>query len=48
VGVIAGGAVVLSRRAVADIPTLLIGLGVLFVLLRFKKIPEQLLILGAG
>lgn len=48
VGAIAGAALILSRRAVVDIPTVLIALGALVVLLRFKKLPEPLVILGAG
>jgi len=48
VGAIGGAAIILSRRAVVDIPTVLIALGALVVLLRFKKLPEPLVILGAG
>jgi chromate transporter len=48
VGAIAGAALILSRRAVVDMPTVLIALGALFVLVRFKKVYEPLVILGAG
>ena len=48
VGAIAGAAVILTRRAVFDLPTLLIALISLGVLLAFKKVPEPVLILGAG
>ena len=48
VGAIAGAAVILSRRAVVDIPTGLIAVVALLVLVRFKKVPEPLVILGAG
>src|SRR6266702_5269903 len=48
VGAIAGAAVILTRRAVFDLPTVLIALISLGVLLAFKKVPEPVLILGAG
>ena len=48
IGAIAGAAGILSRRAVVDIPTVVIALGALFVLLRFKKVPEPIVVLGAG
>jgi chromate transporter len=48
VGAIAGAAVILSRRALMDIPTVLIAAVTLAVLLKFKKVPEPVLILGAG
>jgi chromate transporter len=47
VGAIAGAAFILGRRAIVDVPTVLIALlalGVLFV----KKIPEPLVIVAAG
>jgi chromate transporter len=47
-GAIAGAAVVLGRRAVIDVPTALIALSALAALLWAKKVPEPLLILGAG
>lgn len=48
VGAIAGAAIILSKRAVTDMPTVLIAVVSLLLLLRFKKIPEPLIILGAG
>jgi chromate transporter len=48
VGAIAGAAIILSKRAVMDGPTVLIAVVSLLLLVRFKKIPEPLLILGAG
>jgi chromate transporter len=48
VGAIAGAAVILSRRALLDVPTILIALISFAVQLGFKKIPEPILILGAG
>ena len=46
-GAIGGAAFVLGKRAIVDIPTVLIALATLCILLR-KKVPEPLLILGAG
>src|SRR5712664_744642 len=48
VGAIAGAAVILSKRALMDLPTVLIALISLAVLLGFKKTPEPILIVGAG
>jgi len=48
VGAIAGAAVILSKRALVDVPTVLIALISFGVLLGFKKIPEPILIVGAG
>jgi len=48
VGAIAGAAVILSRRALVDAPTALIAVITFVALLSFKKIPEPVLILGAG
>jgi chromate transporter len=48
VGAIAGAAIILTRRAVMDLPTILIALTVLILLLCFKQVPEPVIILGAG
>jgi chromate transporter len=48
VGAIAGAAIILSKQAVMDWPTILIAVVSLFLLIPFKKLPEPLLILGAG
>jgi len=48
VGAIAGAAIILSKRAVMDLPTVLIAVVSLLLLLRFKKTPEPFIILGAG
>jgi chromate transporter len=48
VGAIAGAAVILSRRALVDVPTVLIAVITFAVLLGFRKIPEPILILTAG
>src|SRR5438309_4995861 len=47
-GAIAGAAVILGRRALMDVPTILMALVTLALLLGPKKIPEPLLILAAG
>lgn len=46
-GAIAGACFVLARRAIVDLPSLLMGLTTLGILIRFK-IPEPLLIIAAG
>lgn len=48
IGAIAGAVFVLGKRAIIDLPTILIAGGALVVLLKFKKIPEPVLILIAG
>jgi chromate transporter len=48
VGAIAGAAIILSKRAVMDLPTILIALASLLLLMRFKMMPEPILIFGAG
>jgi chromate transporter len=47
VGAIAGAAFILGGRSLIDLPTILIAV-ITFALLSFKKIPEPLLIAGAG
>ncbi len=48
IGAIAGAVVVLSKRMLSDIPSILIALATIGVLLKFKKIPEPLIILVAA
>lgn len=48
VGAIAGAAFVLGRRAIVDLPTTLIAVVAFVVLMKTKRVPEPLLILGAG
>jgi chromate transporter len=47
-GAIAGAAFVLGRRALFDLPTILIGVVTLGILIKLKKVPEPLVILAAG
>jgi chromate transporter len=48
VGAITGAVIVLGRRSVTDVPTVLIALATGFVLWKTKKIPEPVLILAAA
>ncbi len=48
VGAIAGAALILGRRALVDVPTILIGVATFVALLSLKKLPEPVLILAAG
>ncbi|AHG89381.1 chromate transporter, chromate ion transporter (CHR) family [Gemmatirosa kalamazoonensis] len=47
-GAIAGAAVVLGRRAIVDAPTAVIAAATLALLLRFRRLPEPLVIVAAG
>jgi len=47
-GAIAGSAFVLGKRAIIDVPTVLICLGTLAALVYVKKVPEPLVIVAAG
>jgi chromate transporter len=47
-GAIAGASIVLGRRAIFDLGTVLILLATLAVVFRFKKAPEPLVIIAAG
>ena len=48
IGAITGAVVVLGRRSISDIPTVLIALTALFVLWKVKKAPEPLIVLAAA
>ncbi len=48
IGAITGAVVVLGRRTIIDIPTVLLVLVTLVLLWRWKKIPESLIVLGAA
>lgn len=47
-GAIAGATIVLGRRAVIDLPTVLVALVALALLVKFKKTQEPALIVAAG
>lgn len=48
IGAIAGAGIVLGRRALTDAPTVFIAIITLILLFKAKRIPEPILILGAG
>jgi chromate transporter len=47
-GAIGGAAIVLGRRAIFDVPTIIIAVATFAVLLNLKKVPEPLVIVAAG
>jgi chromate transporter len=47
-GAIAGAAFILGKHAIVDVATACIALGTLAILLAYKKVPEPLVIVGAG
>ncbi len=47
-GAIAGAALVLGKRAIVDVPTVIIAVATLGVLVKGKKIPEPMVIIAAG
>lgn len=48
IGAITGAVVVLGRRTIIDIPTILLALVTLVLLWRWKKIPEPFIVVGAA
>ncbi len=48
VGAITGAVIILGRRTIVDIPTVLLALVTLAELVRWKKIPEPLIVVGAA
>jgi chromate transporter len=48
IGAITGAVIVLGRRSISDIPTMLIALTALVVLWKLKKAPEPLIVLAAA
>ncbi|MFL5664558.1 MAG: chromate transporter [Ktedonobacteraceae bacterium] len=48
VGAITGAVIILGRRTIIDIPTILLALVTLVLLWRWKKIPEPFIVLGAA
>ena len=48
IGAICGAVVVLGRRSIIDWPTALIAVITLVILLRFKKVPEPLIVVAAA
>lgn len=48
IGAITGAVIILGRRTITDIPTLLLAVVTLALLWRWKKIPEPFIVLGAA
>src|SRR6266536_3325069 len=48
IGAITGAVIILGRRTITDIPTVLLALVTLLLLWRWKKIPEPFIVLGAA
>lgn len=48
VGAITGAVIVLARRSIVDVPSVLLALASVALLLRFKKLPEPVIVAGAA
>jgi chromate transporter len=48
VGAIVGAVIVIARRSIVDVPTLVLAVVTAALLLRFKKLPEPLIVVGAA
>jgi len=48
IGAITGAVVVLGRRTITDIPTIVLAVGTLLLLWKWRKIPEPMIVLGAA
>jgi chromate transporter len=48
IGAIAGSVVVIAKRSIVDIPTALLALITVFLLLKFKKLQEPVIVAGAA
>lgn len=48
IGAIAGAVLVLGKRTLVDLPSLALALAAVVVLLKFKKLPEPVVIAGAA
>ena len=48
IGAITGAVIVLGRRTITDVPTIALALVTLFLLWRWKKIPEPYIVIGAA
>jgi chromate transporter len=48
VGAISGAVIVLGRRSIVDIPTILLALATIVLLWKTKKIPEPVIVIGAA
>ncbi|MCL9844236.1 chromate transporter [Ralstonia solanacearum] len=48
VGAITGAVIVLARRSIVDVPTALLALATVVLLLKFKRLPEPVIVAGAA
>ena len=48
IGAITGSVVVLAKRSIVDMPTILIAVVTIALLWKFKKLPEPVVIVGAA
>ncbi|MDN5869475.1 MAG: chromate transporter [Nitrococcus sp.] len=48
IGAITGAVIVIAQRSITDVPTVLLALGTVVLLWRFKKLQEPLIVLGAA
>ena len=48
IGAIAGAVIVIARRTIVDVPTLLLAVATVLLLLRFKRLPEPIIVVGAA
>jgi len=48
VGAITGSVIVIAKRSIIDVPTLLIGIVAIALLWRFKKLPEPVIVIAAA
>ena len=48
IGAITGAVIVLAKRSLIDIPTILLALATAFLLWKFKKLQEPVIVAGAA
>ncbi len=48
IGAIVGAVIVIARRTIVDVPTLMLAIGAVLSLLRFKKLSEPMIVAGAA
>lgn len=48
IGAIAGAVIVIARRTLVDVPTLMLAIAAVLLLLRFKKLSEPMIVAGAA
>ena len=48
IGAIAGSVIVIARRSIVDLPTILLALTTILLLRRFRKLPEPMIVAGAA